>query len=63
MNTTTQRQQDVAAMAAHQLLHNALATAQWHLARGEIETALGRVLSVGRRLKVVAQDRKEAGHV
>ncbi len=46
------------ALAVHQTLHNALATAMWHLARGEPERALGRVLSVSRRLKVVASERK-----
>lgn len=42
----------------HQTLFNALSVAQWHLARGEPERALGRVLSVSRRLKVVASERK-----
>lgn len=42
----------------HQMLFNSLAVAQWHLARGETDRALGRVLSVSRRLKVVASERK-----
>lgn len=57
-STDTKTMADMTDLELHQMLFNSLAVAQWHLARGETERALGRVLSVSRRLKVVAGERK-----
>jgi hypothetical protein len=39
------------AIARHQHVHNAISTAQWHLAHGRINEATGRILSAARHLK------------
>lgn len=43
--------QSLDAIARHQLVHNAISTATWHLHHGRTEQALGRILSAARRLK------------
>ncbi len=51
-NTTTPTAgQSIDAIARHQHVHNAISTAQCHLAHGRINEATGRILSAARHLK------------
>lgn len=38
-------------LARHQIAYNALSTASWHLARGDVDKALGRILRAATHLK------------
>jgi len=62
VNTTTPTTgQSTDAIARHQHVHNAISTAQWHLAHGRINEATGRIMSAARHLKQLCTESTTSG--
>ena len=50
-------------LARHQIAYNALSTASWHLARGDVDQALGRILRAATHLKNACTTATVSGRV